>query len=104
MARYTHARSEIPVATILSGKNEPGKSRSYLSISPLVCNFKQVEKTRPRVRRKITWVWECRHVQKRVGWLWIVGIFGFSAAAIAQAPSSSTAGTKFDGTYAFVSS
>ena len=43
-------------------------------------------------------------MQKRVGWLWIVGIFGFSAAAIAQAPSSSTAGTKFDGTYAFVSS
>jgi len=42
-------------------------------------------------------------VQKRVDLLWIVGILGFSAAAMAQTPPASTAGTRFDGTYAFVS-
>jgi hypothetical protein len=43
-------------------------------------------------------------MQKRIGRLWVVGIFGFSAAAIAQTLPSSTVGTRFDGTYAFVSS
>jgi hypothetical protein len=42
-------------------------------------------------------------VRKSIGGLWIVGIFGFSAAAIAQTPPPPTAGTRFDGTYAFVS-
>jgi hypothetical protein len=41
-------------------------------------------------------------MHKVIGWL--VGIFCFSAGAIAQTPSASTAGTRFDGTYAFVSS
>lgn len=42
---------------------------------------------------------------KRVGWLWVVGIFGLSAAANAQILSPSTPPvTAFDGTYAFVSS
>ena len=36
--------------------------------------------------------------------VWVVGIFGFSAAAIAQTLPSSTVGTRFDGTYVFVSS
>ncbi len=43
-------------------------------------------------------------MQNRGGWLWVVGILGFSAAANAQAPPASAAGTRFDGTYAFVSS
>ena len=43
-------------------------------------------------------------MQKRVGWLWVVGVFGVSAGAIAQTPAVSTADTRFDGTYAFVSS
>jgi hypothetical protein len=41
---------------------------------------------------------------KRFGWLWVVGIFGCSAVAMAQTPPASTAGTRFDGMYAFVSS
>jgi hypothetical protein len=41
---------------------------------------------------------------KRFGWLWAVGIFGCSAVAMAQTPPASTAGTRFDGTYAFFSS
>jgi hypothetical protein len=44
------------------------------------------------------------HMPKRVGWLWVVGIFGLSAAAVAQTPPPSTASTRFDGTYAFISS
>jgi hypothetical protein len=36
--------------------------------------------------------------------LWVVGIFGYSAVAMAQMPPASTAGTRFDGTYTFVSS
>jgi hypothetical protein len=55
------------------------------------------------VRRKRTWGWEGRHVQKRGEWLWVVAVLGFSVAAMAQTPPLSTAGTKFDGTYAFVS-
>jgi hypothetical protein len=43
-------------------------------------------------------------MQKYIIWSWILGIFGFSAAAIAQTPPASTAGTRFDGTYRFVSS
>jgi len=35
--------------------------------------------------------------------LLVVGILGYSAAAIAQTPPASTAGTRFDGKYAFVS-
>jgi hypothetical protein len=42
-------------------------------------------------------------VHKLVGLLWIAGFFGLLAAANAQTPSPSTAGTTFDGTYAFVS-
>jgi hypothetical protein len=42
-------------------------------------------------------------MQKRGGLLWIVGILGYSAVAIAQTPPASTAGTRFDGRYAFVS-
>ena len=48
--------------------------------------------------------WEGTHARKSIKWLWIAGIFGCSEAAIAQTPPVSTAGTKFDGTYAFVSS
>jgi hypothetical protein len=36
--------------------------------------------------------------------LWVFGILGYSAAAMAQTPPASTADTKFDGTYAFLSS
>ena len=43
-------------------------------------------------------------MRNSVGWLWIIGLFGFLAAANAQAPSPSGAGTRFDGTYALVSS
>jgi hypothetical protein len=43
-------------------------------------------------------------VQKRIGWLWVVAVLGFSAAAIAQTPPPSTGGTRFDGRYAFFSS
>jgi hypothetical protein len=42
-------------------------------------------------------------MQRGIGRLWIVGFFGWFAAANAQTPSSSPAGTVFDGTYAFVS-
>jgi hypothetical protein len=42
-------------------------------------------------------------MQQSIRWLWVVGFFGFSAAAMAQTPPLSTASTKFDGTYAFVS-
>lgn len=45
-----------------------------------------------------------RHIGRRhIGLLWTVWFFGLLAAAHAQSPSSSTAGTAFDGTYAFVS-
>jgi hypothetical protein len=43
-------------------------------------------------------------MQKRIGWLWPVGFFGLAVAAVAQTTSSQTAGSQFDGTYAFVSS
>jgi len=43
-------------------------------------------------------------MQKSVGGLSIIGFFGLLAAANAQAPSPSVAGTQFDGTYALVSS
>jgi hypothetical protein len=61
-------------------------------------------KARSRLRTgKRTWGWEGRHVKKWGGWLCVVGILGFSAAALAQASPASTAGTRFDGTYPFVS-
>jgi hypothetical protein len=41
---------------------------------------------------------------KGIGWLWVLGFFGLAVEAIAQTPSSQTAGAQFDGTYAFVSS
>jgi len=41
---------------------------------------------------------------KATGWLSLVGFFGMLAVANAQTPPPSTAGTKFDGTYAFHSS
>ncbi len=41
-------------------------------------------------------------MQKRVGWLSIIGFFGVLAAANAQSPS--VAGSQFDGAYALVSS
>jgi hypothetical protein len=62
--------------------------------------------------RKIQPVLVKRYAQSRlydtanrryVGLLWTVGFFGLLAAAHAQSPSSSTAGTPFYGTYAFVS-
>lgn len=43
-------------------------------------------------------------MQKSVGWLSIIGFFGLLAAANAQVPPPSSAGTQFDGTYALVSS
>ena len=43
-------------------------------------------------------------MEKVVGWLGVVGVFGLLAAADAQTPPSSTAGAAFDGTYEFVSS
>ena len=42
-------------------------------------------------------------MQKNIGWLWAVGSFGLLAAANAQTPPPSTAGTPFDGTYRLVS-
>ena len=42
-------------------------------------------------------------MRKHIGWFWVIGFFGLLAAANAQAPSPPTAGTQFDGTYAFVS-
>jgi hypothetical protein len=41
---------------------------------------------------------------KGIGWLSLVGFFGLVSAAGAQAPSSPTASTQFDGTYTLVSS
>jgi hypothetical protein len=46
---------------------------------------------------------EDKLMRKQVGLLSIVGFFGLFAAANAQAPSSSTAGTPFYGTYQLVS-
>src|SRR5260370_30488090 len=43
-------------------------------------------------------------MQKDIGWLWGVGVFGLLAAADAQTPPPSAAGTQFDGTYRLVSS
>ena len=43
-------------------------------------------------------------MRRNIGLLSIVGFFGLLAAANAQAPSSSTAGGAFDGTYRLVSS
>lgn len=43
-------------------------------------------------------------MQKHIGWLWVIGFFSLLATADAQTPSPSTAGTQFDGRYAFVSS
>jgi hypothetical protein len=43
-------------------------------------------------------------MQKRVGWVLVVGILGFTAAAMAQTPPAQPLVTKYDGTYAFVSS
>jgi hypothetical protein len=42
-------------------------------------------------------------MQKHIGWLWIVGLFGFVVAADAQTASPPAATMQFDGTYAFVS-
>jgi hypothetical protein len=42
-------------------------------------------------------------MQKNIGWLWAAGFFGLLAAANAQTPPPSTAGTPFDGTYRLVS-
>jgi hypothetical protein len=41
---------------------------------------------------------------KGTGWLSLLGFFGLVSAAGAQAPSTPTVSTQFDGTYAFVSS
>jgi hypothetical protein len=43
-------------------------------------------------------------MQKHGGWLSIIGCFGLVVAANAQTPSPPAANTRFDGTYAFVSS
>ena len=43
-------------------------------------------------------------MRKQIELLSIVAFFGLFATANAQAPSSSTVGTTFDGTYRFVSS
>jgi hypothetical protein len=43
-------------------------------------------------------------MQKGIGWLGLVACFGLTAATDAQIPLSQTAGSQFDGTYAFVSS
>jgi hypothetical protein len=43
-------------------------------------------------------------MQKRGGWLWVIGTLGYAAAAIAQTPPAQPPITKYDGTYAFVSS
>ena len=43
-------------------------------------------------------------MQKGIVWLAIAGFFGLLAAANAQTSSAVTAGARFDGTYAFVSS
>jgi len=46
---------------------------------------------------------EGKPVSKAVGMLSVVGFFGLLAAANAQTPAPSTAGTAFDGTYTLVS-
>jgi hypothetical protein len=43
-------------------------------------------------------------MRKRIAWLWVVGSFGCSAAAMAQTPPAQLPVTKYDGTYAFISS
>ena len=43
-------------------------------------------------------------MQKRIGWLSVVGFLGLLAAANAQTPPPATPGTAFDGTYRLVSS
>jgi hypothetical protein len=43
-------------------------------------------------------------MQHGIGWLWLAACFGLAVAADAQTPSSQTAGSQFDGTYALVSS
>ena len=43
-------------------------------------------------------------MQNGIGWLWLVACFGLAVAADAQTPLPQTAGSQFDGTYAFVSS
>jgi hypothetical protein len=43
-------------------------------------------------------------MRKHIGWLWVIGIFGFVAVADARPSSSPAAGMQFDVTYAFVSS
>jgi hypothetical protein len=40
---------------------------------------------------------------QHIGWLWILVFFSLLATADGQTASPPTAGTKFDGTYAFVS-
>jgi hypothetical protein len=48
-------------------------------------------------------MWESKYMQKHIEWLWILGLFGFLAAADAQTPSLPAPTTQFDGTHAFVS-
>jgi hypothetical protein len=43
-------------------------------------------------------------MQKHIGWFWVVGFFGFLAAANAQTPPPAAAGSAYDGTYRLVSS
>lgn len=43
-------------------------------------------------------------MQNGIGWLSLAACFGLAVAADAQTPLSQTAGSQFDGTYAFVSS
>lgn len=42
-------------------------------------------------------------MHKGIGWLCVVGFFGFLTAANAQAPAPATVGTPFDGRYRLVS-
>jgi hypothetical protein len=46
---------------------------------------------------------EVKHMQKHIGWFWMIGFFGLIATADAQTASPPAASTQFDGTYAFVS-
>jgi hypothetical protein len=41
-------------------------------------------------------------MQQSIPWLWLVGVFGFSAVALAQTPAQPPV-SAYDGTYAFVS-
>ncbi|HEY1260063.1 MAG TPA: hypothetical protein VGF34_12530 [Stellaceae bacterium] len=43
-------------------------------------------------------------MRKSFLWIWLVGLFGLAAAAHAQTPAPASNGTRYDGTYAFVSS